>query len=141
DPPHESLDQVGLTSVTALLDLDCLAAAGRIANRDQEDPMTIRIEARRLEVELQPAEILEREIAEVGPSGRDEILLVGREREHGIAREISEPMGWLPRSLTHAAQDRCREGPAIGPAHQVAEGSGTRKLAIGDRCVRSAGRA
>ena len=55
-----------------------------IAHGDHEDAIARGVEPGRLEIELQAAQLVEGEIAKVRAPGRDEVLLLGRQREHAL---------------------------------------------------------
>ena len=93
-------DQVCLRRIAGTACLEYFRVARRIPHGDHEDFINFRVEARRLEVELQPAKLVEREIAKVVAAGGDEILLFGRQRERGVRSELlqmadtpAEPLG------------------------------------------------
>jgi hypothetical protein len=61
--------------------LEDVGLSGRVANCNHEDAVARRIEAARLEVELEATQIVEGEISKVRAARGDEVLLVGREEK------------------------------------------------------------
>jgi hypothetical protein len=91
---HQPPDELGLVCGQGSLEQRRLPVG--VAQRDQEDPIPIRVEPRRLQVERQPPQVVEAELAEVGAPRRDQVLLFGRQTEQLIAWQIAQ-----------AAQRRC----------------------------------
>ena len=89
-PRDQPADQVGLAGIAVAARLEHLGRARRIAHRDHEDAIARGIEPGRLEIELHAAQLVEREIAEVVAPGRDQVLLLRRQREHGVLAQLAQ---------------------------------------------------
>ena len=81
DARHQIAKEIRFCGIATFARFEHLGRAIREAHRDHEDAIALRIEARRLEIELQSVKLIEREIAEVRASGRNEVLLLRRQCE------------------------------------------------------------
>src|SRR5262249_24548000 len=89
DAPHETPDQIRLRRVVVRGDLQGLRVARGGAQRDQEDAIEFGIEPRGFEVELGAPQVVESETLEVRSSRRAEVLILRRQRHHGL-RKVAE---------------------------------------------------
>jgi hypothetical protein len=78
DPRHHPAQQGRLRAVIVARRLEQLHLTGGRTHRNQEDAIDRRIEPGGLEVQLEAAQVVEGEVAEVRASGRHQVLLVGR---------------------------------------------------------------
>ncbi len=135
---HQPPDQVRLGRVIPARGLEHLFGPGRMPHCDHEDPAPLGAQARRLEVELHPLELIEGKLAEVGPAGDDQVLLLGRQRQHCRLVEVAQVVERAPQASRRAAQDRPRQGSSIRGAHHESELAGPVELAVGHCRVRVA---
>ena len=68
---HELMQQLRLSSVAPLASFEHFSVAVGIPDRDHEHAIAFRIEPGRLEIELEAAEVVERQATKVRPPGRD----------------------------------------------------------------------
>ena len=85
----EPRDQVGLGRVAVAVRLEDSAAPVGSRTAIMKMRSRVGIEAGGLEIELHPVQVVEREIAEVGPAGRDQVLLFEGQREHRGLAEVA----------------------------------------------------
>jgi hypothetical protein len=62
----------------------------RIAHGREEDSIVLGVEPRRLQIELQAAQVVELQVAKVGATAGDQILLLGRQHEHVFTRQVAQ---------------------------------------------------
>jgi hypothetical protein len=113
--------------VAARLERD--GRARGIADGDEEDAVAPRVEPRCLEVELQPPERVELELAEAGAPGRDEVLLLEREDERLARLELAQVRDGPPQAAAGAVEHDPREGAQVVGADEEPERARARELA------------
>ena len=86
-----------------------------------EDPARLGVQAGRLEVELHAMELIEGEIAEVGPPGGDQVLLLRRQRQHRRLTQITNVAECAAETARRALQHCLRQRPCVGGAHEEPE--------------------
>ena len=140
DRRHQPADHHGFGGVALAVRFEDLDRARRVTQRDHEDPIALGVEPCRFEIDLHPPQVIEREIAEVGPARRHQVLLLGSQREHTGLAQLTEGIDLAPESARGPAEHRGLERPQVVRAHQIAERAGAAQGAIGDDIAR-AGRA
>lgn len=111
-----------LRRITRAACLEYFGLAGVIPDRDHEYSIAPRIETRRFQIELQTVQLVELKPLEIGATRRDEILLFGREREHGPrlrSLQLVELADGLPPSLGGPAQNRRHQRATVRGAHEM----------------------
>ena len=91
DSRHQLPDQLPLAGVVAAARLEQLRLPRRVAHRDHEDAVPLRVQSRRLEVELQAVQLVEGEVAEVRAARRD--VRFGRDNAGDLSTMVA--MGLL----------------------------------------------
>ena len=76
-------------------------------------------------------QVVEREVTEVGSPRRDQVLLLGRQRER-VVPQLAQAGDALPEPGRRAAQDLVREGAVIVGADQKAQCAGAIELIAGE---------
>ena len=131
-------DQVGLGRIAGPVHLEHLQGTSGIASRNHEDAIVPRIESGGLQIELQPMELVEREIAEVGAPCRHEILLLGSEQEDVGLSEVAHVPHVATKPVRRAMHDGLRQCAHVVGRHQVAQRSRATQFAKRDTDVRGA---
>ena len=126
DLRDQTRDQRGL--VIALEHLD--GPIG-VPHGDQEDPIALRIEAGGLQIELHPAQLVERQVPEVGAPRRDQVLLLGRQHQHRVVAEVAQVGDGVAEPPARGAEDRARQRRHVVGAHEVAQRSRAGELPRG----------
>ena len=139
DARHEAPQEIGFGGVTVAVRRHRLRRAVGVAQRDEEDPIAIRIEAGRLQIELHPPELVEIEPAEVRPAGGHQVLLFRRERERRARPEIAHVLAGAPEPPRGAAEELPRERPPVRRVHHEAELARPLELTVSERRRRLAG--
>ena len=104
-------NQVGLAGVAVVGASSISAAAGRRRTATMKMRSRVGVEARRLEIELQPAQLVEREIAKVGAARRDQVLLLGRQHQDLFAAILE--LAHVRRAVRRAAARRRASTAAV----------------------------
>ena len=99
---------------------------------DEENPVDVGIEPGGLEIELHPPQVVEGEPAEVGTPRAHRVLLLRREREHGLRAELADMAQRLPEPAGRTGEQRAGELPSVGGEDLEAERTRTVELAEGD---------
>ena len=103
-----------------------------MAHGDEEDAIPAGIEPRGLEVELQPTHRVERQIAKVGAAGGDEVLLLGRQRQHRRLAELAQMRQRAAEAPRCAAENGGHQRASGVGAHEEPQRSRAVQLAEGD---------
>jgi hypothetical protein len=124
DPAAQTAQEIRLRRVAAARRLEDVDRAGGPAQRDQEDAIDLGIEAGGLEIQLRAAKIVEAQPAEVGAPGRDQVLFLGRQRQHRALAQLAHRLQRLSQAQPGAVQERAGQRAQVGGAHQVAQVAG-----------------
>jgi hypothetical protein len=134
DSFHQPADQIPFPGVASIGRFENFRFAGVVADRDHEDAVAPRVESRGLQIELQPAQLVEGKVAEVGPTSRDEVLLFRWQREHTGVFELANVAHALAQSLGGTEEDGGCEDTAVIATHEVSQGAWAVELAIAKGC-------
>ncbi len=96
------------------------------------------IEPGGLEIELQAVQLVEREVAEVGATRRDEVLLLGRQHQRRRRAKVAQVTDTPPRPTRRGREHGRRQRLARISAHQVAQRPGPVEFAARHAGSRSA---
>jgi hypothetical protein len=134
----ERPDERGLGGVAVAPRLEVLDPAVRTAERGEEDAAEGGVEAGGLEIDLDAAQIVEHEAAEVGPARRGEVLLLGRQHEH-VGLELAEMADRAAEPTRRAAEHGAGELAEVGRGDHEAQRAGAIELAVRDAAGAIAG--
>jgi hypothetical protein len=129
---HQPPDQPRLARVAVALRLQQIDLAARPAHGDEEDAIAAGIEPGRLQVELEPPELVKDEAAKVRPPRRYQVLLLRREGEHGSGAQRAQVGHALAEAAAGAVENRPRQLRPVVRRNEEAQLAGPVQLAIPD---------
>ena len=133
---HQRPDEVRFGRVALVPGFEDFRLAGVVADRDHENPVPPRIETRRLQVELQAMDLIERQVLEIGATGGDQVLLFRCEGEHRAGLDplqLAQVTEWCLEAARRAVEDRGDQRASVARGDEVAERAGPGQQTVPDQ--------
>ncbi len=128
DPRAQPHQELGFCVVALASHFHRLLLAVRAAHSHQEDSGTFRVQTGRFQIELQALNGVERQLFEISATGCQQVLFLGRQRQHCLRAQLAQMRNLSPKPLPSALQHGASQRATVPRAHHVAQSPHARQF-------------